>query len=61
VAVAGPALVVLGNIGVTFTGTLAFGWLRLWCKSLIAPVMAHTAVDGLALTVVWFTVHHGSL
>jgi membrane protease YdiL (CAAX protease family) len=59
--VAGPALVVLGNIGVTFIGGLVFGWLRVWSKSLIAPVMAHASVDGLALTVAWFTVHHGSL
>ena len=60
-SVGGQVLVVLINIGVTFTGGLVFGWLRVWSESLIAPVMAHAAVDGLALTVAWFTVHHGSL
>jgi membrane protease YdiL (CAAX protease family) len=59
--VVGQALLVLGNIGVTFIGGLVFGWLRVWSKSLIAPVMAHASADGLALTVAWFTVHHGSL
>ena len=59
--VAGQVLLVLGNIGVTFIGGLVFGWLRVWSKSLIAPVMAHASVDSLALTVVWFMVHHGSL
>ena len=54
---AGQALLVLGSIVVTFAAGLAFCWLRLRSRSLIAPVMAHAATNGLALTVAWFAVH----
>jgi len=57
-SVAGQVLLVLGAIAVTFVAGLAFCWLRLRSRSLIAPVLAHAAIDGLALTVAWFTVHH---
>ena len=53
----GRVLLVLGSIAVTFLAGLAFCWLRLRSRSLIAPVMAHVATNGLALTVAWFTVH----
>ncbi len=53
----GRVLLVLGSIAVTFTAGLAFCWLRLRSRSLIAPVMAHVATNGLALTVAWFAVH----
>jgi CAAX protease family protein len=56
-SVAGQALLVLGSIVVTFAAGLAFCWLRLRSRSLIAPVMAHAATNGLALTVAWFAVH----
>jgi uncharacterized protein len=56
--VAGQVLLVLGSIAVTFVAGLVFCWLRLRSKSLIAPVMAHIATNGLALTVAWFAVHH---
>ena len=59
-SVAGQVLLVLGAIAVTFAAGLAFCWLRLRSRSLIAPVMAHAATNGLALTVAWFTVHHAS-
>jgi membrane protease YdiL (CAAX protease family) len=49
---------VLGSIAVTFAAGLVFCWLRLRSRSLIAPVMAHAATNGLALTVAWFAVHH---
>jgi CAAX protease family protein len=55
---AGEALLVLGAIAVTFVAGLVFCWLRLRSKSLIAPIMAHAATNGLALTVAWFAVHH---
>jgi uncharacterized protein len=55
---AGQILLVLGSIAVTFVAGLAFCWLRLRSKSLIAPIMAHAATNGLALTVAWFAVHH---
>jgi membrane protease YdiL (CAAX protease family) len=58
---AGQVLLVLGAIAVTFVAGLAFCWLRLRSRSLVAPVMAHIATNGLALTVAWFAVHHGSL
>jgi uncharacterized protein len=53
----GQVLLVLGSIAVTFVAGLVFCWLRLRSRSLIAPVMAHAAVNGLALTVAWFAVH----
>jgi membrane protease YdiL (CAAX protease family) len=53
----GRVLVVLGSIAVTFVAGLVFCWLRLRSRSLIAPVMAHVAANGLALTVAWFAVH----
>jgi membrane protease YdiL (CAAX protease family) len=53
----GQALLVLGAVAVTFLAGLAFCWLRLRSRSLIAPVMAHAATNGLALTVAWFTLH----
>ena len=58
---AGQVLVVFGAIMVTFAAGLVFCWLRLRSRSLVAPVMAHAAVNGLALTVAWFVVHRGHL
>jgi CAAX protease family protein len=60
-SVGGQVLVVLGAIAVTFVAGLAFCWLRLRSKSLIASVIAHAATDGLALAVAWFAVHHPRL
>ena len=60
-SVAGRVLVVLGSVAVTFTAGLVFCWLRLRSRSLIAPVMAHCATNGLALVVAWFTIRHGHL
>ena len=57
----GQVLVVLGAIAVTFVAGLIFCWLRLRSRSLIAPVIAHAATNGLALTVAWFAVHWGHL
>jgi len=56
-SVGGQVLLVLGSIAVTFVAGLVFCWLRLRSRSLIAPVMAHAAINGLALTVAWFAVH----
>lgn len=53
----GQVMLVLGSIAVTFAAGLIFCWLRLRSRSLIAPVMAHAATDGLALAVAWFTLH----
>jgi membrane protease YdiL (CAAX protease family) len=57
-SVAGQELLVLGSIAVTFAAGLVFCWLRLRSRSLIAPVMAHAAINGVALTVAWFAVHY---
>jgi uncharacterized protein len=57
----GQVLLVLGSVAVTFVAGLVFCWLRLRSRSLIAPVMAHVATNGLALTVAWFAVHQRSL
>src|SRR5262249_38528109 len=53
----GRVLLVLGAIAVTFVAGLVFCWLEIRSKSLIAPVIAHAATDGLALIVAWLTVH----
>jgi membrane protease YdiL (CAAX protease family) len=53
---AGQVLVVLGAIAVTSLAGLAFCWLRLRSRSLVAPVLAHVATNGLALAVAWFAV-----
>jgi uncharacterized protein len=58
-SVAGRVLVVLGSVAVTFAAGLIFCWLRLRSRSLIAPVMAHWATNGMALAVAWFTIRHG--
>jgi len=55
-SVGGQVLVVFGSIAVTSIAGLAFCWLRLRSRSLIAPIMAHIATNGLALTVAWFVV-----
>jgi len=60
-SVAGQVLVVLGSVAVTFVAGLAFCWLRLRSGSLLAPIMAHVATNGLALIVAWFVVHWGRL
>lgn len=51
----GQVLVVLGAIAVTFMSGLAFCWLRLRSRSLVAPLIAHVATNGLALVVAWVT------
>jgi membrane protease YdiL (CAAX protease family) len=56
-SVGGQVLLVLGSIAVTFIAGLVFCWLRLRSRSLIAPIMAHVATNGLALAVAWFTIH----
>ncbi len=57
-SVAGQVLLVLGSIAVTFVAGLVFCWLRLRSGSLIAPIMAHVATNGLALAVAWFAIHY---
>ena len=59
-SVAGQVLLVLGAVVVTFGAGLVFCWLRLRSGSLVAPVLAHVATNGLALAVAWFVVHHVS-
>jgi membrane protease YdiL (CAAX protease family) len=56
-SVGGQVLIVLGAVAVTFVAGLVFSWLRLRSKSLIAPILAHVATNGVALTVAWFAVH----
>jgi CAAX protease family protein len=55
----GQVVVVLGSVAVTFAAGLVFCWLRLRSRSLLAPVMAHVATNGLALTVAWLAVRAG--
>ena len=53
----GRLLVVLGAVAVTFVGGLVFAWLRLRSRSLLAPVLAHAATNGLGLAVAWLALH----
>ena len=55
--VIGQILLVLRAVVSTFVAGLVFCWLRLRSGTLIAPLIAHAAVDGLALAVAWFAVH----
>jgi membrane protease YdiL (CAAX protease family) len=56
-SVIGEVLFVLGAVAVTFVAGLLFSWLRLRSRSLIAPLVAHIATNGIALTTAWFAVH----
>ena len=47
----------LGAVAATFAAGLAFAWLRLRSRSLLAPVLAHAATNGLGLAVAWFAVY----
>ena len=60
-SVAGQVGLVAGSVAVTFAAGLVFCWLRLRSRSLTAPVMAHAAINGLALTVAWLAIHWGRL
>jgi membrane protease YdiL (CAAX protease family) len=53
----GRFLVVLGAVAVTFVAGLVLAWLRLRSRSLLAPVLAHVATNGLGLVFAWFAVH----
>ena len=53
---AARVLVVLGAVAVTSAGGLVFAWLRLRSRSLLAPVIAHAATNGLGLAVAWVVV-----
>jgi uncharacterized protein len=53
----GQVLVVIGAVSITFAAGLAFCWLRLRSRSLVAPIVAHMATNGIALAVAWFAVH----
>jgi uncharacterized protein len=53
----GRFLVVLGAVAATFVAGLVFAWLRLRSRSLLAPVLAHAATNGLGLAVAWLAVH----
>ncbi|MGZ4492242.1 MAG: CPBP family intramembrane glutamic endopeptidase [Nocardioidaceae bacterium] len=53
----GQGAVVLGAVGATFAAGVAFCWLRLRSRSLVAPILAHIATNGLALAVAWVAVH----
>ena len=48
---------VLGAVAATFLAGLVFSWLRLRAGSLVAPVIAHVATNGVALVTAWLTFH----
>jgi membrane protease YdiL (CAAX protease family) len=51
------ALVGLGTVAATGAAGTVFCWLRLRSDSLLAPVLAHAAVDTLPLVAAWVVVH----
>ncbi len=53
----GQVGIVLGAVAATAAAGLVFCWLRLRSRSLLAPVLAHVATNGLGLAVAWFAVH----
>ena len=57
--VAGQVALVGGAVVVTSVAGLAFAWLRLRSRSLVAPVLAHVATNGLALVAAWTVAHQG--
>ena len=52
----GTILLVCGTVLATFVAGLVFCWLRLRSRSLVAPIIAHLATNGVALVVAWFVV-----
>ena len=50
---AGRVALVAGAVVVTFLAGLVFAWLRLRSRSLVAPVLADVATNGLALVAAW--------
>jgi membrane protease YdiL (CAAX protease family) len=54
---AGRAAVVVGAVAVTFLAGLLFAGLRLRSRSLLAPVLAHVATNGLGLVAAWVALH----
>lgn len=54
---AGRVALVAGAVVVTFLAGLVFAWLRLRSRSLVAPVLAHVATNGLALVAAWVLAH----
>jgi uncharacterized protein len=46
--IASAPAVVLGDVLATTVGGIAFGWLRLRSRSIVAPAMAHAALNGTA-------------
>ena len=57
----GAASTAIGKLGLvaaamagTFMAGLVFAWLRVRSRSLLAPILAHLATNGVAFTVAWF-------
>ena len=53
-SLAGRSALVAGAMSTTFVAGLVFAWLRLRSRSLLAPVIAHLATNGVAFSVAWF-------
>lgn len=52
----GTVLLVAGSVLATFAAGLFFSWLRLRSRSLLAPVVAHLSINGVALVVAWISI-----
>lgn len=51
------AMAVAGTFCATFAAGVAFCWLRIRSGSLLAPALAHWAVNTVALVAAWFVIH----
>lgn len=51
------ALAALGTLAATSAAGLVFAWLRVRSGSLVAPALAHLAVNAMALVVAWVILH----
>lgn len=50
----GKAGLVVGAVLATFVAGMVFSWLRLRSGSVVAPMLAHLATNGVTLVVAWF-------
>ncbi len=53
----GTAIGVAGGVVVTFLAGLGFVWLRLRARSLLAPILAHAALNSGAYLAGWLIVN----
>lgn len=53
----GTIVLIAGSVLATFVAGFVFSWLRLRSRSLLAPVVAHLSINGIALVLAWIAVN----